>query len=281
MKIEFNSGFNSRNSFKRAEKMDSIAVFVLVALSVAVNAETDYCSRELTCGNDKNIMCNAQQTFGPLCDKASSVSIDDEIRNQFLKGHNERRSFVAQGKLGGFFKPAVRMATITWDAELERMALQNVLQCEMKHDQCRRTKHFVYAGQNLASGCQSPTYGDLHAAIEGTMKSWYDEYSNLPAQWLNSYGNGPQPQGQVGHFTQVVRDKAFAMGCAIVKSISHDGGLWNCYYIACNYATTNMIGAPVYEIGEMGKKCRSGMNSNYPGLCSEREDYYDDKVLFH
>ena len=161
------------------------------------------------------------------------------------------------------------------------MALQNARQCVMQHDQCRRTQHFVYAGQNLYNQCSSPTYASVSKVVEGSMKSWYEEYPNLPAQWLNSYGKGPQPRGQVGHFTQLVRDKAFAMGCGIVKSISHNGGTWNCYYIACNYATTNMMGSPVYEVGQMDSKCKSGMNPNYPGLCSQRENYYDDKVLFH
>lgn len=152
----------------------------------------------------------------------------------------------------------------------------------MKHDNCRKTKNFLYAGQNLATRCRTPTYQSVQNVVESSMNGWFDEYKLLPAQYLNSYGHGPQPHGMVGHFTQMVRDKAFAVGCAIVKSISYkDRTNWNCYYVACNYATTNMIGNPVYEVGQMAKKCRSGMNKKYPGLCSAKENYYDDKVLFH
>lgn len=152
----------------------------------------------------------------------------------------------------------------------------------MQHDQCRRTQHYVYAGQNLAMSCSSPNYQNVENVIDTAIKNWFDEYKNLPPQWINAYGKGAQPRGQVGHFTQVARDKAFTVGCSIVKSISSMSGRdWNCYYIACNYATTNMVGLPVYETGPMGRKCKTGMNHNYAGLCSERESYYDDKQLFH
>lgn len=161
------------------------------------------------------------------------------------------------------------------------MALQNVFQCEMQHDHCRKTRHYPYAGQNLAMRCRSPTYEPVDTAVEKSMKAWFDEYTILPQQYLYAYGRGPQPRGMVGHFTQMARDKAFAMGCAIVKSVSARMRGMSCYFIACNYATTNMNGSPVYEVGRMGSKCRSGMNRNYPGLCSERENYFDDNVLFH
>lgn len=47
----------------------------------------------------------------------SYVPITDELKEVFLKGHNEKRSLVAQGKLDGNFfnKPAARMATLVSD----------------------------------------------------------------------------------------------------------------------------------------------------------------------
>lgn len=169
-----------------------------------------------------------------------------------------------------------------WDPELEKMALQNALQCKEEHDYCHKTRHFLYTGQNLAKMCQSPRYNSIPNAIEGAINGWFDEYKIFPQQWLHSYGNGPQPHGMVGDFSQMIKDKAFAVGCAIVKSITyHDGTNWSCYHIACNYATTNIANAPVYEIGQMGCKCRTGMNHDYQGLCSSRENYYDDTNLFH
>lgn len=130
------------------------------------------------------------------------------------------------------------------------MAVRNATQCVMQHDQCRQTQYHVYAGQNLYNECSRPQYG-VSKVVEGAMKSW-----NLPAR------------GQVGHFTQMVRNNAFVMGCGIVRSISYNGGTWHCYFIVCNYATTNMISLPVYRAGQMGSKCKIGMNPNYLFLYS-------------
>lgn len=162
------------------------------------------------------------------------------------------------------------------------MALQNVLQCKNQHDSCHKTKHFLYAGQNLQASCYAPGHDSVQSAIEGAINGWFDEYKVFPSQWLHSFGNGhQQPHSMVGDFSQMVKDKAFALGCAIVKSNSYHEKNWSCYFIACNYATGNIGGAPVYEVGQMGSKCRTGMNHDYQGLCSPRETYYDDTQLFH
>lgn len=50
--------------------------------------------------------------FSGNCRDASIVPITNSLRQRFLRGHNQRRSFVARGKLGGFYRPAARMATI-------------------------------------------------------------------------------------------------------------------------------------------------------------------------
>lgn len=76
----------------------------------------------------------------------------------------------------------------------------------------------------------------------------------------------------VGHFTQVVKDNAFKVGCAIAK-----------YYdpskkdtrnlLACNYAVANIDTYSIYDEGPTASGCTSGTNPTYPGLCSEDEVY--------
>lgn len=51
--------------------------------------------------------------FGAACKNAEYIPITDEMKKWFLKGHNEKRNLIAQGKLGGVFEEtASRMATI-------------------------------------------------------------------------------------------------------------------------------------------------------------------------
>lgn len=73
---------------------------------------------------------------------------------------------------------------------------------------------------------------------------------------------------QVGHFTQVVRDEAHAVGCAASR---YTQGGWNTVLVACNYSNTNMIGQSIYKAGRTASGCKTGRNPKYPGLCSESE----------
>lgn len=153
------------------------------------------------------------------------------------------------------------------------IAAQNVAQCKIEHDDCRRTKRHVYAGQNLAQLCSYPTLVPVKDAVKRSMQDWFEEHRYFTSvEWINSY---PEmgPKAAIGHFTQMIQDKAYAMGCSIVRNL-------NCYYIACNYAAGNIVKHLVYETGPVGKKCKKGINSKYPGLCKENEDFTDEKQLF-
>lgn len=72
----------------------------------------------------------------------------------------------------------------------------------------------------------------------------------------------------VGHFTAMVTDRTTRVGCAI--SSFRDGN-WNTYLMACNYASTNMMGSPVYKSGSPASACQKGGDAKYPGLCKTSE----------
>lgn len=73
----------------------------------------------------------------------------------------------------------------------------------------------------------------------------------------------------VGHFTQVVKDDSFKVGCSIAKYSEPRGGKKS--LMACNYAVANLQDHPIYQEGETASGCTSGINPTYPGLCSENE----------
>lgn len=54
------------------------------------------------------------QKYGKKCQQAECLPITNEIKEIFLRDHNEKRSLIAQGKGDGIFrgKTASRMATL-------------------------------------------------------------------------------------------------------------------------------------------------------------------------
>lgn len=60
------------------------------------------------------------------------------------------------------------------------------MQCTMKHDKCRNTPEYKYAGQNLAT---SGMIGMWNATekIERMIKMWYSEYNVTSIDDIKKY----------------------------------------------------------------------------------------------
>lgn len=135
----------------------------------------------------------------------------------------------------------------------------------MSHDQCRSTKEFPYAGQNLAleSGGSKP----LTTLIEDVVGRWWNEVDNASQSDIDQCCNSASG-GVIGHFTQVVRDRAIQIGCAaaIFTVSSSQNRL-----LACNYAYGNMVGTSVYTSGAAASGCTTGTNPSFTSLCNVNE----------
>ena len=97
------------------------------------------------------------------------------MRRIILNNHNKLRNRVAQG---GFqsYKSAVRMATMRWSPELAKLAAYNVKQCIMKHDKCRNTRQFPYAGQNIAKQQWTGKNRAIGLVAREQILSWFEEW---------------------------------------------------------------------------------------------------------
>lgn len=83
---------------------------------------------------------------------------------------------------------------------------------------------------------------------------------------------------EIGHFCTMVIDESHAVGCASTKYITKvDGQDWKAYLTVCNYARVPVIGSTIYKSGKTASACKTGPNTKYPGLCSEKEEYNDPK----
>lgn len=139
----------------------------------------------------------------------------------------------------------------------------------MTHDECRSTPDFMYAGQNLGYRAFTGSFESVNDTLTGTIQGWYDEYKDAVQADLESCCSAKSGK-TIGHFTQIVRDLATHVGCAISR---YTEGEWRSSLLTCNYAMTNILGRPIYEFGEAASGCTSGKNPYYPALCS-----YDEPI---
>ncbi|XP_055370746.1 antigen 5 like allergen Cul n 1-like [Condylostylus longicornis] len=195
------------------------------------------------------------------------MPMTSQMRAAFLHHHNSLRSQVAMGHVRGY-PPATRMATMSWSDELANLAALNTYQCEIEHDQCRATLAFRTPGQNLCT--RSGPYETLHGVINRCINAWFEEKTIAKPSYVDYLVVEPHFK-QYGHFTQMVVDKAYKVGCAVVRSPSSYYG--KRYFLACNYSASQVIGRPLYVRGKTGKYCSTGRNAYYPGLCNPSESF--------
>ncbi|EDW65953.1 venom allergen-1 [Drosophila virilis] len=246
-----------------------LAIFSALPL---VLGQTNYCAESL-CGTATHIACNNNGAWDASCPTSPAPFVIDmnlDLRQLVVRLHNVRRNNLALGKVANY-GPARRMATMRWSPELATLAALNVRQCAMEHDACHNTNKFKASGQNLAmisyTGAQaSRTNAEL---LTSSINSWWSELKNANMVVINSYPSS-WSGGQIGHFTAMAQQANIAVGCAAARFVKGD---WNNFLLACNYATTNWVGKPVYVRGPTAAGCNTGTNVNYAGLCKVAEVY--------
>ncbi|XP_061397349.1 antigen 5 like allergen Cul n 1-like [Musca vetustissima] len=249
-------------------------IYFLITLAIAgclSLAAANYCDSTLCPAGVQHVACNHTGKFDSTCSKdAAMVQIGQTLQNIIVNVHNNKRNFIAGGKVAKF-KPACRMATMRWNPELAKIASYNVRQCKMSHDKCRNTQKFKFSGQNLAwrSFTGTPNFQELTRA---SINAWYSEFKDTKWEHLQSHPsnyNGPA----IGHFTALMGERNIAVGCA-ASTYSTPGVSYKTFLIACNYATTNMINNPIYNgCAKPAAKCTTGKNAKFPNLCSLKEVY--------
>lgn len=165
------------------------------------------------------------------------------------------------------------------------MSLRNALTCRLEHDSCQKTAKYKLAGQNIAL-LRSAGKIQVEEAIQKSTKLWHDEYKNVPSlNEIHKLGSSSATQ-PIGHWTQLIQSKADRIGCSVVEFVDEEG--WESTLIGCNYSAGSVVDYPIFMFGAPGSKCKTGINSKYPGLCSPAEDfskhrygklYFDNKAL--
>ncbi|XP_016953954.2 uncharacterized protein LOC108027177 [Drosophila biarmipes] len=230
----------------------------------------DYCDPSLCSPGHKHVACNDTIGLHSECAiDAEVVNINDRLEKFLLHRFNELRDSVAKGGFNGL-SPAARMGTLKWDQELAFLAKYNVHDCVMKSDECRNTKTAVHAGQTVGYRAIRGKIPDLEDILKDITALWMRENAGTSMLDIIKYKD-PHKGPPKYNFIQIVLENAEFVGCAIVQQ-THNR--WLQTFFTCNYGHAPVVGARVYESGQLaGKLCKTGVNPKYVHLCSETETY--------
>lgn len=100
------------------------------------------------------------------------------------------------------------------------------------------------------------------AVIQKAVERWHKEAEKTSRSHLSKLGD----LSGIGHFTQMVNDRACKIGCAVA--------LWtekkrNHFYVVCNYSFGNLIQSSAYKV--KGDKCQKGYHPDHKNLCHPDE----------
>uniref|UniRef100_A0A1A9W0G3 SCP domain-containing protein n=1 Tax=Glossina brevipalpis TaxID=37001 RepID=A0A1A9W0G3_9MUSC len=256
-------------SLKLTEEAMKLLIGIVGILAVTL-AENDYCQY---CRN--HVTCLEPPLFKDSCPLDATLSNLDSVRESIINFHNEKRNFIAGGGDKNH-KFACRMATMSWNEELAEIAKYNVRKCALRYDSCFNTSSFKYPGQNL--GTYRTTLGiPIDERIKWILLNWYKQVANSRDEFVESYPYSYY-QTNFSHFAIMMSDRNIVVGCAASSYSEYAkklGITLNTTLLACNYATTNMVGFPIYDTNcsKAALNCASGFNEKYLNLCSLKERY--------
>ncbi|XP_053667167.1 antigen 5 like allergen Cul n 1-like [Anopheles marshallii] len=257
-------------------------------------SEYYYCEKNYCPTGKPNVGCGCKfnESYAPGCG-GKSATLHKFTRKdvQFiLHMHNHLRNLFACGSVNRFF-PAVRMVQLRTDDDLQSLAECNVKNCTYGHDQCRSTEHYHYAGQNIAKRTVCGRTLTVTEVVNSSMYAWFDEYWDTRSEMLAKYPDY-SPRKPIGHFTLLVNDNVFFIGCAMVSYakrikdyFEETGEDCRAYYFVCNYSFINLKNRATYTSGmKPATMCQTHHSKQYPCLCSVHEPYstsldWQDQVL--
>ncbi|KAG5683171.1 hypothetical protein PVAND_012468 [Polypedilum vanderplanki] len=246
--------------------LNSLIIFLHLQWSMTIGI-VNYCDPNLCPKGTNHIACNNVGNFYATCPSdRTMIAFSNADIQLILDTHNTLRNRIAIGGEPGF-KSASRMLIMLWHDELAYLASLNVRQCKMEHDQCRNTFQFQYSGQNLGYRANSLNFEGLSTFLPNVIYAWYNEIKDAQPSNIETCCGGANFT-KIGHFLQVVQDKAGFVGCAASRYTNPNSPASKTVLLACNYSFANILNQKVYQTGPSASACPNGKNAKYPGLCN-------------
>nr|ALA23439.1 cap-12 [Haemonchus contortus] len=168
----------------------------------------------------------------------------DEVRDMFLKKHNDYRSEVARGLakdgMGGFAPTAARMYKMSYDCKLEENMMRWL-------NRCINRPSYGINGENMWKS-NDKSMSKIDAADMSTTE-WFSELAINGVGAENELTSEVFNRG-VKHYTQMVWQRTWKLGCGV--KVCNKFLLVGCQY----HKRGNVIGDEIYKVGEPCSKCK-------------------------
>lgn len=228
-----------------------------------------------------NTVCE-RESCDPRFKECSEIPSDPEFRQMVLDRHNELRNKIASGKeTRSNIVSAANMMALSYDLTLEFTSICHVHGCVMDHDNCRGTKKFPRAGQNLAKrhgkGKKPIKQKQLDkiVSLEGFQSlvvGWYETEIDKD-DFKDLINNFTRFNHETGHFTALMWAKTTHLGCA--RALDRPSTYEFTMHITCNYSPQgNVMRRPIYTKGPPCSQCPSdtSCNTKYTSLCGQVDE---------
>lgn len=123
------------------------------------------------------------------------------------------------------------------------------------------TDQFSSAGQNIAGIGVSNGFPSKNDGIYSVILTFYNQKSSSNSSNICKVSIS-------NLFTQLVWANATDVGCGATQYYDN-GYYW--FIMTCNYASSSKNGMTAYFEGSPGSGCSTGINPQFPGLCSINE----------
>nr|CAH7724543.1 unnamed protein product [Callosobruchus chinensis] len=244
--------------------------FALLVILLKASHALRHCSDDWPdCVKGKNTVCLREEDCSAV-DDCEAGPMTYKVRKKLVDLHNQLRNHLAGGDPNLPSVQAANMMVVSYDSDLQHTADCHINRCQWGHDDCRGTKKFKVAGQNLfmskaKSGDQKLGFAEPEKFVETGIQAWYDEIKLASPTDVDAF----QMNLATGHWTQLIWAETTHLGCAISAQFNGEE-----VYLACNYGPEgNLVNKKIADRGEPCSKCPLGIfcNQEYKNLCGEVE----------
>nr|XP_022900428.1 venom allergen 5-like [Onthophagus taurus] len=241
-------------------------LFLLIPPIFADYYPQDYCRPDLSCAfNNKTIIphtiCEYKCMISDSCEEFASLKFSNIDRYYILAWHNSYRHSYAIGKVNNI--TVTNMMALSYDEELEYIALCWAKRCAGENDLCRKSLKLGNLGQNIFETIDNTEEVDPKTLMQMAVNYWFEEHNDLKGGVKTVYDKKMIAKS----FTQIIWAKTTHIGCAAVRYKDSVGIVFT---LVCNYGPAgNLNGEHIYVEGEPGSKCPNGFRQNrvLTGLC--------------
>ncbi|XP_075151443.1 venom allergen-1-like isoform X1 [Haematobia irritans] len=242
-----------------------LVIAFLSIFSILCKGNINYCNPDLCPYQGVHVACGKTKKFGDKCEGDPKLEDMEPYIKLIEEETNFYRNKLASGSMQCFF-PAVRMPSVQWDDALAETAEYNVRSCVFAHDECRSTKKFRMAGQNIYTAKTKNLSITVKGFIKEALLLWFDEQVDANYTVLGSY---QKTEPQTGHFTLLVSDRQTHVGCAFLNDLLPGPPAKRMVIFTCNYSSTNIRNFPSYKPGPPASQCKQ-RHKKFESLCIDR-----------